>query len=111
SLDQMFFGHLNRILDPIDDAAFDKTRWGNLYRGGLSTLLRTPRDVIRFANSLMVSYPAVRGEVDVIDFVAMEALRVFAPRVHQAIALHPDRFTGHDINGHDAESRKPWHDS
>jgi predicted KAP-like P-loop ATPase len=111
SLDQLFFAQLQRIVNPLDGSRFDATRWGNVYRGGIAQLLRTPRDVVRLANALMVSYPTVRDDVDVIDFVAIEALRVFAPQVYRAIADHPEKFTGQNIRGQDPKRHQGWHEA
>lgn len=55
--------------------------------------LKTLRDVHRFSNILSVSYPSVRYKVDVADFIALEALRIFRPRVYQVIRSKKDVLT------------------
>jgi len=42
-----------------------------------------------------VTYPAVRGEVNSVDFVALEAMRVFMPSLYGIIRDNPDRFIDH----------------
>ncbi len=52
--------------------------------------IKTPRDVVRFMNALANTWPAVRGEVDFGDFMAMEALRLHQPAIYQAIRGHKE---------------------
>jgi predicted KAP-like P-loop ATPase len=47
--------------------------------------IKTPRDAIRYLNTLTVTWPAVAGEVNVGDFLAIEAYRLFQPSLHKAI--------------------------
>jgi predicted KAP-like P-loop ATPase len=47
--------------------------------------IQTPRHAIRYLNSLTVTWPAVAGEVNVGDFFAIEAYRLFQPSLHKAI--------------------------
>jgi predicted KAP-like P-loop ATPase len=54
--------------------------------------METPRDIVRLTNSLRVTYGAVRGEVNIVDFVALEALRVFEPAVYDRIRARADMF-------------------
>lgn len=110
-LDHVLFGGLEQVLHPIDSNRFDKQRWCNTYYGGIRALVRSPRDIARFLDTLSVSYAAMRAEVDAIDFVAMEALRVFAPEVHRAIAANPAMFgVGFRLND-DPKKDAVWHQS
>jgi len=56
----------------------------------VSQFIHTPRDIIRFSNTLKVTYAAVRGEVNPADFIAIEALRVFAPQAYHFIFNQQD---------------------
>jgi hypothetical protein len=40
---------------------------------------------VRFGNAFTVTWPAVAGDVDLGDFIAIEALRLFQPALHKAI--------------------------
>ena len=44
--------------------------------------IETIRDINRFANMLSVTYPALRDEVNLEDFVAIESLRMFRPSIY-----------------------------
>lgn len=57
----------------------------NLFHEIVSSEIQTPRDATRFINALSITWPAVEGEVDLGDFIALEAYRLFQPSIHQAI--------------------------
>ena len=78
---------LNKRLDAIFGNAdpSDKDRLQQLFERLVLPEIRTPRDVIRLSYGLSITYPAVRGEVDFADFIALETLRLFRPSVHSAI--------------------------
>lgn len=60
-------------------------RFMNIFYEGIAPAMRTPRDVARFTNSLSVTWPAVAGEVDAADFLALEVLRLLHPTIYRAI--------------------------
>jgi predicted KAP-like P-loop ATPase len=92
-LRRMFFDQLGGILtDPQE--RFNEHYWTNVYFSGIDDLLNTPRQVTRLINALRVTYPAVEEEVDPVDFVALEAFRVFEPEMYRIVRDHKDRFAG-----------------
>jgi hypothetical protein len=52
-------------------------RWQYILRDGIRRWVRHPRDAIRLANAVKFSWPAVAGEIDALDLLAMEGLRLF----------------------------------
>lgn len=56
---------------------------------GLEPRLETPRQARLYSNALMFSLPLVNGEVDVVDFMLIEGLRVFYPKLYRAIRDNP----------------------
>lgn len=88
--------HLLSLIESICGAPAepDLVRFMNIFYEGLSPAMRTPRDVTRFANSLSVSWPAVAGEVDRADFLALEALRLLQPSIYRAIRQNKEQLTG-----------------
>lgn len=68
---------------------FDQQRWGNIFHGGFRSLFDNIRDVKRFLSSLsfQVSMFLETGsfEVNFIDLLVLEALRVFEPDVYHAL--------------------------
>lgn len=49
---------------------------------------------MRLTNALSVTFRAVVGEVNPVDFIAMESLRLFCPDVYQTVRSNPEMFTG-----------------
>lgn len=88
----LFFDQLHEIVGEVDDDLLDNDELRLLLTDGLAKLMDTPRDIVRLTNSLRVTYGAVRGEVNVVDFVALEGLRVFEPQVYDSIRVRPDMF-------------------
>jgi predicted KAP-like P-loop ATPase len=66
----------------------------NLFHEIVMPEIRSPRDAVRFLNALTVTWPAVQGEVDLGDFLALETYRLFQPALHQAIRNHPELLCG-----------------
>ncbi|WAJ27379.1 KAP family P-loop NTPase fold protein [Antarcticirhabdus aurantiaca] len=91
-LNRLFTQRLSAIVD--DQPNVDFVRWGNIFHGVIAPYLRTPRDVGRLANAIAMAWPAVSGEVDVADFVAIETLRLFEPGLYTFIRDRPDDLTG-----------------
>jgi predicted KAP-like P-loop ATPase len=92
SLRTLFLEQLRGIVGEIDSELLDTEALNAVLTTGIEPLMKTPRDIVRLTNSLRVTYGAVRGEVNVVDFVALEALRVFEPRVYDRIRARPDLF-------------------
>ncbi len=90
-----WFAHqLESLVERTDSAFLDASHWNEVFFYGISPFLRTPRDVTRLANTLAVTYPALENEVNVVDFVAVETLRVFEPKAYDVIRSNEQRFTG-----------------
>jgi predicted KAP-like P-loop ATPase len=100
------FKRLDEILGDTSDGLFDQSYWTNVFHDGIDPLLQVPRDVVRFTNTLAVTYPAVRGEVNPVDFIALEAIRVFLPNLYDVIRTNQDNFSGHSRdNRYDGDQR------
>ncbi len=57
----------------------------NMFHAAVAPEIRTPRDATRYTNALSITWPAVEGEVDLGDFIAIEAMRLFQPSIYRAI--------------------------
>lgn len=69
-------------------------RFWNMFHDVVAPLIKTPRDTVRLSNVIKVSWPAVSENVDRADFLAIEALRIFLPDIHQTIRTHGHLLTG-----------------
>ena len=110
SLRKLLFERIDLPLAPLDATDFDQQYWSNIFFDGIDWLIETPRDITRLANTLAVTFSAVRGEVNPVDFIAIEAIRVFAPNIYHIIRQNPGEFTGHS-KGYHQENKKSFHEA
>ncbi|MCW6536310.1 KAP family P-loop NTPase fold protein [Sphingomonas lycopersici] len=57
----------------------------NMFHAAVAPEIRTPRDATRYINALTITWPAVEGDVDLGDFIAIEAFRLFQPSIYRAV--------------------------
>lgn len=92
ALSSIFTDGLDVILSGISDRDFDQERWANIYIKSISKILRSPRNVVCLLNMLRVSFPAVKGEVNPVDFIALECLRMVSRSTYRLIAANQEKF-------------------
>lgn len=94
------FTQLDSIVKVVPDKLWDKTAWGNLFHAGLKELLVSLRDVKRFINSLKFNFSLIQQgslfELNPIDFIGLEVVRVFAPEVYDGMRGESLLFTHTD---------------
>ena len=78
---QLLLNELNAALSPLDEEKFDQRHWENVYYDVIRHLVRSPRDVRRYVNAIPATLEVLGDEVDVVDVLALEAIRVFLPDV------------------------------
>ena len=72
-------------------------RWKGFMNPEFRELFPTIRDIRRYTNSLSLNLQIIdKDAVDPIDFVGIEAIRIFAPNVYRAMAGEKLVFTGRD---------------
>jgi predicted KAP-like P-loop ATPase len=64
------------------------------FNRGIEVRLQTPRMAVRYANILLFSLPMVNGEVNIVDFLLIEAIRAFYPGAYDVIRYNKDAFLG-----------------
>ncbi|HDS8283120.1 TPA: AAA family ATPase [Escherichia coli] len=67
---------------PIEDQI---VRFMNVFYDVVAPYITSPRHVSRFQNAISVTWPAIAGEVNLADFVALEILRLYEPTLFSAI--------------------------
>jgi predicted KAP-like P-loop ATPase len=93
SLQQMFLDRLDPFLaDGRAGGLLHPDYWVDICANGIDPFLRTPRDVVRLVNAVAATYTSVRGEVNPIDFTALETLRLFCPVAYEAVRRRPSAF-------------------
>jgi len=89
-LEKILFAGLDELLATEEvNRRFDQQRWGNIFLAGLRPYFQTLRDVHRYIATLSFHVSLFRNkgtfEVNPIDLIALEVLRVFEPEVYQRI--------------------------
>lgn len=80
---------IEAIYGKVDFTDKEETRWGELFRAGFSDLFSTIRDIKRYVSSLRLDWSIMsKSDVNKIDFLGIEAVRVFAPRFYDAIPVN-----------------------
>ena len=82
-------------LESCDEGSWDESRLDQfLDRRELRKLFSTIRDIRRYTNSLHLDLKIIdKNEINLVDFVGIEALRVFAPEVYLAMSNERNIFT------------------
>jgi len=112
-LEKVLFAGLDELLaDEKVRQRFDQHRWGNIFIPGLRPYFETLRDVRRFLATLAFHIALFRGsgsfEVNPVDLIVLQVLRVFEPGVYQRLneaklALTDQRDRG--LYGHSTEDK------
>jgi predicted KAP-like P-loop ATPase len=96
SLYRLLFARLENIMAGTPEGLFDQTYWVNVFMRGIQHFISTPRKINLLTNTLSLTYPAVRGEVNPVDFIGIETLRIFCPEAYNMIRTYPEKFTGRE---------------
>jgi len=72
----------------------DLRRFMNVFYDAVSPFLKSPRDITRLSNAISVSWPPIANEVNIADFVGIEAIRIFEPNVYQLIRTNKKKLCG-----------------
>lgn len=101
ALRQLMSSKFTDIFGEILDELVDQDYLLRVFIEGVDKFIHTPRDIVRLANTLSVTYPAVEGEVNPVDFFAIQALQVFRPQIYDLLRKNREIFAGHasDVAG------------
>jgi predicted KAP-like P-loop ATPase len=93
SLQQLFVDRIDPLMaEERAQGRVDEEYWSDMCLNGIDHFLARPRDAVRLVNAVSATLPAVRGEVNPVDFVSVETLRLFSPIAYDAIRRRPDAF-------------------
>ncbi len=94
ALKDILGSELDRFLNSQDNINFDQRRWNDLAASGrFFELFRNIRDVARYVNGLKVLYKNIHNEVNVVDFMGLEAIRLLHPDYYDFIRRNKSLFT------------------
>ncbi|MGL6380295.1 KAP family P-loop NTPase fold protein [Aeromonas hydrophila] len=91
-LHNLLFSRLDNIIEQDRFAVkmFDSGRWGNIFHGALHVYFNNLRNVYRYTSTLSFHFSLLKGksafEVNPVDLIAIECLRVFEPDVYSELA-------------------------
>ena len=80
----------NNISLSIEEAG----RFVNKFTTYILNRLNTPRLAIRYSNTLSFPLPLLKDEVNTVDLMLIESIRVFYPEIYDAVRTQPDYFIG-----------------
>ncbi len=94
----VLFEGLDRVLsEPSIEPSFDQGRWTNLFVGALQPYFDNLRRVNRFLSTLAFHAVVFTGkrafEVNPVDLIGIEVLRVFEPNVYRLLPMNKDLLT------------------
>ncbi|WP_081317414.1 KAP family P-loop NTPase fold protein [Microbacterium testaceum] len=79
------FERLDIILQEIDGLRFNRVVWPDAYVEIIDPLVGSLRDVTRLALSARPTLRALGHQIEAVDLLALEAIRVFRPEIFQAL--------------------------
>jgi predicted KAP-like P-loop ATPase len=114
-LQTIFLEDLNATIEELygksyDLAGDDKHRLNYFLDSGLLRLMGTIRDIKRYISSLRLTWSAIGiEEINPVDFIGIEAIRVFAPRFYGLMPTYKTLFTRGGVtyySGHDKKDKE-----
>lgn len=91
TLRSFFLENLDLLLGN-DNRNWDESRWQGAYSKAIVPIIQTPRDAVRLSNSIKGLYFKVGENVNFVDLVIVEVLRVFYRPVYEEIRDRKDDF-------------------
>ena len=85
---------IQEICGDQDEAPLN--RFWDVFHDVVVPYMKTPRHAVRFQNAISVTWPAIKDEVSLADFIALETLRLYEPSLFQAIRFNKLKLVGWD---------------
>lgn len=105
----IFSSKVDPLIEVPNSIPFDKDRWSKIYSHYIRAKLTTPRRAIKLASAFSMVYPNLVGELDAVDLIGIEGLRLFSPGIHATVRSNLTRFTELGQNEFNAEKTdKPF---
>ncbi|MDN4489676.1 P-loop NTPase fold protein [Demequina sp. SYSU T00068] len=84
-LRSQIFEALNRVLEDVEDLRFNRDAWSDVFFEVVEPLISNMRDVTRLELSARSTLRALGGDVEGVDLVVLEAIRVFRPEIFERL--------------------------
>lgn len=107
TLRTLAFASCDRVLseNQIVLTSDQSTELGNAFVMGFSPVLKTPRQIKLFDNAITFAIPVLKGEVNAIDQILVEGMRIFYPKLYAMIRDNSALFLKNIGNRNDTERR------
>ena len=89
------------------NTSFNVARFAPLLDALITPELKTPRDLLKILNPLMVTWSAVEDSIDIVDFLCIETLRVKRPELYYALRSNKDLLT--KVESNDQAMERGYH--
>jgi predicted KAP-like P-loop ATPase len=77
----LLVAEVNPVVASVRHGYVSDRDWQNLVAFGLRNFFRTPREVVRLVSAAPSALRLIEDEVALVDLIALEAVRLYAPRV------------------------------
>jgi len=92
-IDQFLYNHLDKLFDELAFSIEKRERCEKsfllIYQTQIRKLFKSLRHAKRYLNGLRSTLPPIKNEVNLHDFLILEVIRVFCPRVYNDIWHNP----------------------
>lgn len=87
---------LEKVLAKNQIRAFnwDSRRWANIYGIFRKNLFINIREIKRYINTISLTLPLVSNEINSVDFLTIELLRIYYPKLYQELSKYKHKLTG-----------------
>ena len=96
---KLFFDRLNVIIG--EAVPNDIGRWQRIFHDVVAPYIETPRDVVRFSNTLQVIWPNVEGDIDLADLIGLTILQLFDSSVYDRVFENIEVLAGEAVSFED----------
>ena len=90
---------LTKTVGDVEPQRFDPHRWPDVLAEIIAPLITNMRDVRRYAASARMTVRSMAAEVEVVDLLGLEAVRVFLPDVFEKLTVAQDELTNTSSGG------------
>lgn len=99
-LNKFLFEKIDEVIDYIPEVSKNwqnlyQSYFGEIYNEGFREFFASPRDVIRYTNTLKILYNnSLQSEINPVDFLAIISIQIFTPKLYKFIAENKNGFLG-----------------
>ena len=93
ALFDIFCAELDAVLTSIETRELEENRYTTALKSSFDTYFQTVRNIKRYTNNLRLTLPLVAQEVNLVDFLVVEIIRLFHPEVYARIAKEKGTLT------------------